>query len=76
MKQSERYRLMLSDQIHSAGQWLIDNCDKIVSKVDGITDFQISINLKNGECLPTITVEQQNLFWKLNDVACEERKTK
>ena len=60
---SAEYRRMLKDQIKQAGQWLIDNADLLVSDVKGITDFQITINLKNGDSVPTIKIMQENAFW-------------
>lgn len=61
---SAEYQRMLKEQIKQAGQWLIDHADDIVSDVKGITDFQIVINLKNGDSLPTIKVMQENAFWQ------------
>ena len=60
---SVEYQRMLKEQIKQAGQWLINNADLLVSDVKGITDFQIAINLKNGDSLPTIKVMQENAFW-------------
>ena len=62
---SVEYRRMLKEQIKQAGQWLINNADLLVSDVKGITDFQIAINLKNGDSLPTIKVMQENAFWRM-----------
>ena len=63
MTQNEKYQLMLKDQIRSAGKWLIDNSEQIVNDVVGISNYQIHINLKNGDEVPTITYEQENVFW-------------
>jgi len=60
---SAEYQRMLKGQIKQAGQWLINNADLLVSDVKGITDFQIAINLKNGDSLPTIKIMQENAFW-------------
>lgn len=60
---SGEYRHMLRDQIKQAGQWLIDHADSLVSDVKGITDFQITVDLKNGNTTPTIKVMQENVFW-------------
>ena len=62
---SVEYRRMLKEQIKQAGQWLINNADLLVSDVKGITDFQIAINLKNGDSLPTIKIMQENAFWRM-----------
>lgn len=74
MTASERYQLMLKNQIKQAGEWLIANREQIVSDVKGITDFQIRINLRNGDTLPTIYVGQENMFWDYNDFADEVGK--
>lgn len=60
---SGEYRHMLKEQIKQAGQWLIDHADNLVSDVKGITDFQITVDLKNGDTMPTIKVMQENAFW-------------
>lgn len=62
---SVEYRRMLKEQIKQAGQWLINNADLLVSDVKGITDFQIAINLKNEDSLPTIKIMQENAFWRM-----------
>lgn len=74
MTSSEKHQLMLKNQIKSAGEWLIANSEQIVSDVKGITDFQIRINLRNGDSLPTIYVGQENAFWNYNDFADEIRE--
>ena len=68
---NEEYVKMLENQIKQSGQWLIDNSNKLVSKVIGITDFKIIINLKNGDEIPTIEVIQQNAFWNYEDYRVE-----
>lgn len=60
---SDEYRHMLREQIKQAGQWLIDHADNLVSDIKGITDFQITVDLKNGDTLPSIKVMQENAFW-------------
>ena len=60
---SAEYQRMLKEQIKQAGQWLIDHADDLVSNVKHITDFQIAIDLKNGDTMPTIKVMQENAFW-------------
>lgn len=60
---SGEYRHMLREQIKQAGQWLIDHADNLVNDVGGITDYQIAINLKNGDEIPTIKITQENVFW-------------
>ena len=60
---SAEYQRMLKEQIKRAGQWLIDHAYDLVSDVKGITDFQIAIDLKNGDSIPTIKVMQENVFW-------------
>lgn len=64
---NEKYVELLQDQIKQSGQWLIDNAEELVSKVIGITDFKIIIDLENGEKIPTIEVIQQNVFYKYDD---------
>lgn len=60
---SGEYRHMLREQIKQAGQWLIDHADNLVSDIKGITDFQITVDLKNANTVPTIKVMQENAFW-------------
>lgn len=61
---SAEYQKTLKHQIKQAGQWLIDHADSLVSDIKAITDFQIAIDLKNGDSLPTIKVTQENAFWR------------
>lgn len=74
MTQSEKYQLMLKNQIKQAGEWLINNSERIVDDIKWITDFKIHINLQNGETLPTIRIEQENGFFDYNDFADELEK--
>ena len=60
---SAEYQKTLKHQIKQAGQWLIDHADNLVNDVRGITDYQIAINLKNGDEIPTIKITQENAFW-------------
>ena len=60
---NEKYVELLQDQIKQSGQWLIDNSDELVSKVIGITDFKIIIDLENGDNIPTIEVIQKHDFY-------------
>ena len=69
---NEKYCKLLQDQIKQSGQWLINNAEEIVSKVIGITDFKIIIDLENGEKIPTIQVTQENLFYKHNNYVIGE----
>lgn len=64
MTNKDKYQLMLKNQIRQAGQWLIDNSENMVSDIQLISDFQININLKNGDETPILTFEQTNVvFW-------------
>lgn len=64
MTNKDKYQLMLKNQIRQAGQWLIDNSEKMVSDIQLISDFQININLKNGDEIPILSFEQTNVvFW-------------
>lgn len=74
MTQSEEYQLMLKNQIKQAGEWLIDNSERIVADIKWITDFKIHINLQNGDTLPTIRIEQENGFFDYNDFADQLKK--
>lgn len=74
MTQSEKYRLMLKNQIKQAGEWLINNSERIVADIKWITDFKIHIDLQNGDTLPTIRIEQENGFFDYNDFADQLRK--
>lgn len=71
---SGEYQRMLKDQIRQAGQFLIDHADALVSDVKGITDFQLTINLKNGDSLPTIKIMQENAFWHYETIDHGETK--
>lgn len=63
MTTSEKYQELLKDQIKQASEWLMENQEEIVGKIKGISDFQIIINLKNGDTIPSITVIQENVFY-------------
>lgn len=64
MTNKDKYQLMLKNQIRQAGQWLIDNSENMVSDIQLISDFQININLKNGDEIPILSFEQTNVvFW-------------
>lgn len=69
---NEKYCKLLQDQIKQSGQWLINNAEEIVSKVVGITDFKIVIDLENGAKIPTIQVIQENFFYKHNNYVIGE----
>lgn len=69
----DEYQRLLKQQIKQAGEWLIDNNEKLVSDVQYITDFEITISLKNGDTLPTIMVKQENLFWRNYDHTGKDR---
>lgn len=63
MTKAEKYRLLLKEEIRQAGQWLTDNAEYMVGNIEAITDYRITINLKNGDEIPTIRFEQENIFF-------------
>ena len=63
MSAPEDYQELLKHQIREAGWWLIVNAEKMVNDIPLITDYQINVNLRNGEELPSITTSQENFFW-------------
>lgn len=71
---NKKYVSLLRNQIKQCGEWLIDNCDELVSKVVGITDFKILIDLENGAKIPTVEVCQKNTFFNYQDYIIEEEK--
>ena len=59
MNISEKYQELLRQQIKSAGEYLISHADDIVSPLTQKTDFTITIDLHNGDRIPTIRISEE-----------------
>ena len=59
---SEKYQELLRRQVKKAGEYLIAHADDIVSPLTQKTDFTITIDLHNGDRIPTIRISEEVAF--------------
>lgn len=59
---SEKYQELLRRQVKKAGEYLIVHADDIVSPLTQKTDFTITIDLHNGDRIPTIRISEEVFF--------------
>lgn len=57
-----KYQELLRRQVRSAGDYLIKHADEIVSTLPLKTDFTITIDLRNGDRIPTIRISEEVVF--------------
>lgn len=57
-----KYQELLRKQVRSAGEYLIKHADEIVSTLPLKTDFTITIDLHNGDRIPTIRISEEVVF--------------
>lgn len=59
---SNKYQELLLRQVRCAGKYILDHADDIVSPLTQKTDFTITIDLHNGDRIPTIRISEEVAF--------------